>query len=288
MPNRQIPDAGRKTALIARPSLGRTLALGILVAAFACRGRDGDRKSEALAWEGVEVALQREIPHPEPAWLKEEGFPRFEELPAQRFVSVRVGLDSAEIRLLEFRHDFEAYAVFQRIADPDELVEGFSDRDGRVFFRAGRWLGTSTQLGREDLRSKLDLPHGGWGTPELFASMIHQGRISHSERVLFEFLGTNPPVPVFSVQLDCHGDSAWIYASPGMPDLFASEIAHRPGYSMDSASGVAVGGDSGAMDPIRLEFFEHGMVGIEGCFDSALTTRWLSSQRLALKGLENR
>ena len=62
----------------------------------------------------------------------------------------------------------------------------------------------------------------------------------------------------------------------------------RPGYRMDSAcNGTLIIVDSGLDSPLRLVFFEEGMVGVGGCFDTSLTNRWIITQEKVLKSFKN-
>lgn len=257
----------------------------------------GCRKSQESAgivtWDGATLSLEREVLNPSDSMLRGEGYPTaFNPLP-HRFLALRSESIQDEIKLLEFSKDIEAYAAFQRMADPVELTDGFAVRRDRVFFRKGCWLGALSAFGkgREWLQTRLQLPGDGeWGAfPGFFPSLLHQERIPHSERIIFErFLGIRTPLPVFTAGINCHGDSAWIYAVPGMPANFARKLADRPGYRIDSAGKETfVIADSGWDYPLRLVFFETGMVGVGGCFDTSLTNRWIITQEKVLKSFKN-
>jgi hypothetical protein len=169
------------------------------------------------------------------------------------------------------------------------LAQGWiANRGNGTFFRNGKWVGLlplEMRVEKPWFQSCLSLPESaGWETlPSAFASLLHAGRISGSERVLTRrFLGQIPPVSVLSIQLDCHGDSAWIYVAPGMPKGFAENLI-KLGFNRDSSHSLAVSRKSPDFPPLRLEFFPQGMVGVEGCFDSFLTERWFQAQGNALK-----
>ena len=242
---------------------------------------------ETLAWDGAPLTAEREILNPSVLQLSEESFPVLEVLP-RRFLDVRHG----ELKLLEFAGETEAYCMFQRIADPSELAIGFASRETSVFFQNGHWLGMwkGQDRTREKLQASLHLPgNQEWGRlPEAFSSILHQGRILRSERVLMgRFLGFTISVPVFAARFDCRGDSAWIYSSPGMPFHFADSVVG--GYRTDlSGKRKIVVADSGWMGPVRLEFSESGMVGVEGCFDTSLVAHWLETQETVIKSLKSR
>jgi hypothetical protein len=100
-------------------------------------------------------------------------------------------------------------------------------------------------------------------------------------------------VPIYAARLDCHGDSAWIYASPGMPLHFVLAAGERSGYQLDSMGSdkivtLASGSKTAPipLPPLRLDFFGSGMAAVEGCFDDSLTIHWLEIQKKALKSLK--
>jgi hypothetical protein len=259
--------------------------------------------SNALLWESTPISPEREISNPSAMQLKTEGFQALGPLSLlpQRFLSLNQGA----LKLLQFGGDAAAYAAFQRLADPTELAEGFAERQDTLFFRKGPWLGELTGFarGEEGLHSKLQLPGDeNWGDlPEAFASLLHQGRLDHSERVITDFfLGLPVPVPVFAARFDCHGDSAWVYSSPDMPLYFVLAAGDRPGYHLDSIGAEKIvtsiqGSISGLKTsslspppslPLRLDYFGSGMAAVEGCFDDSLTLHWVEIQKKALKSLK--
>lgn len=249
--------------------------------------KTGEIDPQVLAWDDVPLNAEREILSPSALQLSEESFPAMDVLP-RRFLDVSHG----ELKLLEFQGETEAYCMFQRIADPSELALGFASRESSAFFQNGRWLGMwkGRDRTREKLEASLHLPgNQEWGrVPEAFSSILHQGRIPRSERVLMgRFLGFNIPVPVFAARFDCRGDSAWIYSSPGMPARFADSVVGGYRTELSGKKKILVA-DSGWMGPVRLEFFESGMVGVEGCFDTSLMAHWLETQETVIKSLKSR
>ncbi len=263
------------------------LAACMLPAFFAACHKTGD--VGAILWEGSALNPEREMAGPSALQLKAEGFPDMEPLPV-RFLALNQG----SLKILEFPGDAEAYAAFEQLADPAELADGFVQRQDTVFFRKGTWLGEwlGSGKGPDGLRSKLQLPGSeDWGAlPEGFASLLHQGRIYQSERVVMgNFLGLSESAPIFTARFDCRGDSAWIYSSPRMPLNFAFEAGKRSGYRLDSSGAEkTVTSKPGWKSPLRLDFFKSGMAGVEGCFDDSLTIHWVEIQKKALKSLKLR
>ena len=103
------------------------------------------------------------------------------------------------------------------------------------------------------------------------------------------FLDISTSAPVFGARFDCRGDSAWVYFSPGMSSRLADSLALRTGYHVDViGKKKVVIADSGWLGPIRVDFFDGGMVGVEGCFDTTLVIRWIQTQETAIKSLKSR
>jgi hypothetical protein len=281
--------------------ISRKGALGLLMLGMSCLTachKTGGAALDSIVWDGEVLNPAREILNPSVSQVSAEGFPDLD-LSPQRFLALNPSTASGQgsLKLLEFAEEVDAYAAFQRFASPAELVDGFAVRGDTLFLRKGPWLGewVGTPSGSEDaaasVQSKLQLPGPeNWGAlPEAFSSLLHQGRIYHSERILISrFLGVAIPVPVFTARFDCHGDSAWIYSSPGMPQSVAFIAGEREGYTLDSVKSekIILSRPGGKMPPLRLDFFEGGMVGVEGCFDDSLTTRWIEIQKKALKSLK--
>lgn len=267
-----------------------TFALALLFSfLFAGCGKSG--RSGEISWEGKLATVEREIPNPSLVQLQEAGFAFTPDLLPKRFLQLNEG---SGIRLLQFSNETEAYAAFQKIANGEELSLGFAFQKGKTFFRKGAWLGfigTSTDEDGKQLQTQLDLPaNEDWGAlPKIYGSFLQQGRIPHSERVLLNrFLGLAISKPVFSAQFDCHGDSAAVYLSPETPSQFSTEVKSLPGFRMESGvvGGFILFSDSGWLQPIRLDFSSRGMVGVEGCFDSSLTSNWIKTQKIALNNLK--
>ncbi len=197
------------------------------------------------------------------------------------------------LHLFQYQNEDEAFNVFQSIAEPQELSNGWvPDRGKGTYFRKGPWIGYANpgfNLERSWIQEKLNFTGTqDWGQiPTLFASILHLGRIPNSERVFMEeFMGIKPLHPIFAVQMECQGDSAWFYVSPNMPIQFASDLAHL-GYPLTIRGEEQIlRGDSSFSSPLFLEFSHLGMVGSEGCFDSTLSNQWIYNQKKALKSLK--
>jgi hypothetical protein len=240
-----------------------------LMMVTGCHHRGGG-SANAITWEGVALTPLREVSSPSTSSLYREGFPASLDILPKRLVKFP---DS--MTFLEFQDEDKAYAAFQQFSNPEELEKGFLQRGGVTLFRKGAWLGMWFSKGKREnvLREKIGLPgEVEWGAlPQGFSSLLHQGRIAHTERVLCaRFLGSVPPVSVFAAQFDCRGDSAWIYFAPDMPISFSKKLN-----AQQLASRL-------------LDFSERGMVGIEGCFDTLLTLNWLEKQKKVLKSLKLR
>ena len=256
---------------------------------LAACGKSGDA-ARHITWGGASVEVRREILNPSVSQLKEEGFPSLGAVIPRRLLELK----DPTLKLLEFSGEVGSYAAFQRFANPDELASGFVTKEEKTFFRKSNWVGIHTAQSGEDgraaLLAKLSLPGGGdWGgLPRIYGSFLQQGRIPRTERVLLNrFNGVAVSKPVFAAQLDCHGDSAWLYVSPAQPRDLYEEFSRLTGYHLDSSQGSkTLTSDSGWGFPIRLEFYPFGMVGVEGCFDTSLTSRWLKTQKITLENLK--
>jgi hypothetical protein len=264
----------------------------MLLPALMTGCRKSQKSAGIVTWDGAALSLEREVINPSDSMLRGEGYPTALKPLPHRFLALRSESLQDEIKLLEFAKDIEAYAAFQRLADPVELTDGFAVRRDRVFFRKGCWLGalSASGTGRERLQARLQLPGDGeWGAlPGFFPSLLHQDRIPHSERIILDrFLGIRTPLPVFTAGINCHGDTAWIYAALGMPADFALKMTDRPGYrKYSSGKETLIIVDSGWDHPLRLVFFEEGMVGAGGCFDTSLTNPWIITQEKVLKSIK--
>ncbi len=268
------------------------LGAATVVSMTGCRFGSGEN-SDGIAWDGETLTTQREFPNPSSAQLHEEGFPANLLPSPKRFLSLQAPGLKGDLKLLEFPGENEAYGAFQEMAGSSELAKGCISRGDRAFFRKGRWLGMlkrDTGNGEDRFKSKLRLPSDkDWGDlPNGFSSLLHQGRFPESERILFQhFLGFPITHEVFAARFDCRGDSAWIYASPSMDISFAFLVGKRQGYHLDSSeSDKTIIASLDSKVPLKLDFFESGMVGVEGCFDDSLTNYWLQTQKKVLKSLK--
>ena len=120
--------------------------------------RNSQESAGIVTWDGATLSLEREVLNPSDSMLRGEGYPTtFRPLP-RRFLELRSESLQDEIKLLEFAKDIEAYAAFQRLADPVELSDGFAMRRDRVFFRKGCWLGVLSSSERGPEAGSATLP----------------------------------------------------------------------------------------------------------------------------------
>ncbi len=213
-------------------------------------------------------------------------------MPAQGVAPLRLlqteGRDGGPaMELREFSGIAAAYLAFQELASSrEEFRAGFVIRGEHVHFVRGRWMGSMALAdwpGHDALWASLVLPvrRGEEGhVPGAFASMLHHGRFSGSERILVhEFLGHPLEFAVFAVLLDCHGDPAWLYASARASDALKEHVRRV-------ADEAAQGSQHGFGGPLEAHFAGRGMVVVEGCFDESLARFWLQAQSRALKRLK--
>ncbi len=230
-------------------------------------------KDEAsITWNGKALTLERTVLNPTRNQLNEEGFSIAFICFPKRFLSFHPADLDDEVKLLEFSGENEAYLTFQRFANSRELAEGYLFRGNRVFFRKGKWLGAliaDSDQKKEWLENVLQFSETVdlGGVPAGFSSILFQNRIPESERIITNhFFGNHLEHKVFSARFDCVGDSAWVYFSLEMPPRVV-----RTGFNK----------------PLKLDFSELGMVGVEGCFDDSLTNYWIQIQKKVLKSFKS-
>ena len=255
---------------------------------------DGTLNARGVAWMGEPLPLTARAEHPDVDLLHPLALSGLSGHAPRQLLQARNGAWGDSLVLLEFADEAVAYAAFQSVAGtPDELEAGQAVCGGRVCFRKGRWIGMLdawSWKGGEWFDAALELPGGApmGAQPGLFGAMLHGGRIRGSERVLHDaFLGLKPPVTVYAVRMECGGDSAWLYAAPGMGRAFAVAVLATPGWRPDtSGRTLTLHRELADWAPARLDFGPGGMVGVEGCHDAVLTARWLNLQKNGLKKLK--
>lgn len=276
-------------------------ALAALLAALPAallQGCGGASSHEpGLEWNGSPMPVESRTAVPDSAAMR-AAVPILGTMLPKRVLRIAPGEWGDSLRILEFEGELEAYAAFQELASlPEDVAAGVTAQGDRICFRRGRWVAVTdawTWKGADVFDRALALPDAALpgGIPDLFGSMVHQDRIPGSERILTRtFLGFQTEVPVFSVQVDCHGDTAWVYASPGMrrgrAESFMARLARLPGWQADTvASGLELSQNSPELPPLTLHFSKRGMVGVEACFDKKLTSYWLKMQSRGLKSLK--
>ena len=250
--------------------LGFLRIVTFLLFMTGCHHKD-ELPFEGITWNGKALTLEREVLNPTQNQLNEEGFPIAFVCFPKRFLSFHPADLKDEVKLMEFSGENEAYLTFQRFANSRELEEGYLFRGNRVVFRKGKWLGSliaGPDESKEWLKNTLRFSEMvDWeGIPAGFSSFIFQNRIPASERVIAShFFGSRLDHKVFSARFECIGDSAWVYFSPGMPPHAVYTEFNKP---------------------LKLDFSEFGMVGVEGCFDDSLTNYWIQVQKKVLKSLK--
>lgn len=264
----------------------------------ACGG--GPVIEPGLDWNGVPLHIAARVETPPVEVLHDAGFaslamsPTSMGAPPRQLLRIMPGEWGDSLKLLEFDDEKAAYVAFQDLASRSEDVTAGTTVCGtRVCFRRGRWIGMVDAWewkGEGWLESGLSLPGNplGGGAPSAFESLLQQGRLSGSERILTgDFLGMKTRRLVFSVQVDCYGDTAWLYAAPELSRQFGDSLARLPGWQVDSTErDLQIRLESGENPTAVLRFRGSGMVGVEGCFDYELTESWLKKQGRALKAIE--
>jgi hypothetical protein len=275
---------------------------GRLFLLWACGGPSFHE--EGLEWNGAPLRVESRMAKPEPEALRALGL---EALAGQsgtdghfpeRILRIAPGEWGDSLRLLDFGGELEAYAAFQELAWlPEDVAAGVTVHGDRVCFRRGKWIGMVEAWNWKDVEAfdrALALPGApvAGGIPALFGSMVHQRRLPGSERILTtHFMGLKIASPVFSVRVDCQGDTAWVYASQGLrksaATAFTAQLLRSPGWRVDTLSdGIQVSRTLSELPPAILWFSNRGMVGVEACFDEDLTKNWLKMQARGLKGLK--
>ncbi len=271
--------------------------LALLPMLQACGGGSAAHES-GLEWKGSPLPVESRTAVPDTAALRAAVDPiPLRHLP-KRVLRVSPGEWGDSLRVFDFGGELEAYAAFQEIALLDEDIElGVTVLGDWICMRRGKWLILTDAWSWKNgdiFEQALSLPGAPLptGIPRLFGSMVHQGRIPGSERVLGDrFLGLHIDVPVFSVQVDCHGDTARVYASPRLrgdaAQAFTDQLARLHGWqARGTASERRFFQESPDLPPATLEFSGRGMVAVEGCFDPKLTDFWLEMQARGLKSLK--
>jgi hypothetical protein len=284
-----------------RSVLSLLLGLAVCVLFSACNREKA--REPGLEWKGVPLEITGRWDKPTAEQLAANGFSQwFPDLGAvpRRLLTAKVsdpgteGLDS--VSLLDFGDEAAAYVAFQELAaNPDDFAEGFAVGPTRVYFRRGPWVGAvqpGAWRGIAELLGGLSVPGVAVGTPyavpRQFASLLHQGRVEGSERILTrEFMGIPFRGRVYAARLNCQGDTAWVYASPDLKTEFGFRAARALNGNLDSSQGdLGLLAHSPGFSPLLLRFSGAGMAGVEGCFDDSLTNFWIKMQARALKKLK--
>jgi hypothetical protein len=275
------------------PMIALTIIMGLVLS--AC-GRTSTHET-GLTWNGTPLVVTARLESPQGDTLKSLGWEALVNHPPTRLLRVEAGEWGDSLSLLEYPDEVASYTAFQQLTpDPDAVAVGEAVCGDRVCFRRGRWIGALdawSWKGGEWFAGKLELP-GTVATgnlPEIFGSLLHQDRLPGSERVLTgEFMGRSIKVPVYAMKVDCRGDTALLYAAPGLQVEFAEGLASLPGWGVDTLqglwSGLQIYSELIELPPVILRFSGHGMVGVEGCFDKDLTEYWLKMQARGLKNLK--
>jgi hypothetical protein len=273
------------------------IVAGLSFLLLGCGGETA-RNEPGLEWNGSPLPVQSRTAVPDTVGLRTALAPISFRLLPKRVLRVVPGEWGDSLRVLEYRDELEAYAAFQELAVvPEEISMGMTVLGDWICIRRGAWLiftDTWTWKGGEGFDQSLALPDAPipTGLPQIFGSMVHQGRIPGSERILTEtFLGLETNVPVFSVQVDCHGDTGWVYAAPKMrkewAKNFRSRLSRMRGWKADlSIEEGRFTQESPDLLPVTVDFSSRGMVAVEACFDQKLTEYWLKMQARGLKSLK--
>jgi hypothetical protein len=198
------------------------------------------------------------------------------------------GADSADLRLLEYRDPYAAYAAFQRLATEDELADGFYREGDAWRFRHGRFLGSLNRSG-EDAASEM--PANGlafqgeslFAIPGEFASFPLLGRIPRSERVILRhFLGREWRGPVYTVAYRCHEDTATAFRalaqSADSVDGWMREWNGKQD-TLNWGREIHFQGQDEFRRPLVFWKFSEGVMGFEGCFDPILAQEYAEKMK---------
>lgn len=255
----------------------------------ACGDADGMRRVRGVEWDGRPLPLASHLANPSGDALRAAGL-RLLPYPPRNLYAAPPGEWGDSLRLLEFGDELEAYAAFQEIAgDPGDVSAGITVLEGRVGFRRGRWIGLLdawSWKGAAWHDTALALPGAApsGSLPAAFGAMLHQGRIPGSERILTRDLLGAGIAPALAVAMDCHGDTAWLYAAPhggsGSPSRYPQAWE---GWRADSAANGMFSREGRDLPPARLLVSAQGIVAVEGCFDENLTNNWIKRQKSSIK-----
>lgn len=274
--------------------------LALLPLLQACGGGSAAHET-GLEWKGSPLPVASRTAVPDTAVMRAAVDPiPLRHLP-ERVLRIEPGEWGDSLRVFDFGDELLAYAAFQEIAVLNEDIEsGVTVIGDWICMRRGNWLIVTDAWSWKSgdvFEQALSLPGAALptGIPRIFGSMVHQGRIPGSERLATgAFLGIPTGVRVYAVQVDCHGDTAWVYAAPdlrrGAAKTFTERLARLSGWrTAQTASGDGSDGrfqqQSPDLPPATVEFSGRGMVAVEGCFDQKLTAYWLKMQARGLKSL---
>lgn len=194
------------------------------------------------------------------------------------------GPDSLELRLLEFRQAYWAYAAFQDVAGKDGMARGMFEEGKTLRFLHGAFLGELRSLNGSEIESatlfdQLLIQNEERAlSPKEFAAFPLLGRIPHSERVISShFLGRQWRGPVFTVGYKCHGDTATAFrAFP--QDLKAAKLWmgdwNGKSDTLDWGREIHFHGVDEFRRPLIFKVFSEGAMGFAGCFDTLLSQEY--------------
>jgi hypothetical protein len=192
--------------------------------------------------------------------------------------------DSLELRLLEYREAYWAYAAFQGAAGKSGMARGMFEEGKTLRFLHGAFLGELKAVDGTEIESAsvfekllfqgedLILP------PKEFAAFPLLGRIPHSERVISShFLGRPWNGPVFTVGYKCHGDTATAFRSFQQDFKAAKQwMGDWSGKSdtLDWGREIHFQGVDEFRRPLIFWIFSEGAMGFAGCFDTLLSQEY--------------
>jgi hypothetical protein len=280
--------AAARFALVPPPLLAAVLIASLF------QGCGPSAHESGLEWNGEPMRVLSRVEKPGDDALRTGGWETLTEYPPKRILGIAPGEWGDSQHLLEYEGNLEAYAAFQEMALQDEdVAAGLTVCGERVCFRRGRWIGVidaGSWKGVTWFENALALPGAASavGIPAVFGSLLQQGRLPGSERILTrEFLGIKTEARIFTVRVECRGDTSLVYASPDLQFSFADALLQQPGWRQETTeTGLYVSREISDLPPSQLQFSKRGMAGVEGCFDENLTKKWLKMQVRGLKGLK--
>jgi hypothetical protein len=192
--------------------------------------------------------------------------------------------DSLELRLIEYREAYWAYAAFQAAAGKAGIARGTFKEGQTLRFLHGVFYGELKALNGAEIEPAalfdklLFQGEDRSVSPKEFAAFPLLGRVPYSERVISShFLGRQWRGPVFTVGYKCHDDTATAFrAFP--QDFQAAKLWLRDwsgkADTLDWGREIRFQGLDEFRRPLIFWIFSEGIMGFAGCFDPLLSQEY--------------